>query len=53
MITLRWILLAGYAPVWARALCLPSAQAERWVRLFPVCHARHRQVDDLALINET
>jgi hypothetical protein len=38
-----------------RQACLPSAQAERWVRIFPVCRlpvrfrtqtgARHRQVD--------
>jgi len=32
-----------------RQACLPSAQAGRWVRIFPVCRARHRQVDHLGL----
>jgi len=56
-----------------RQACLPSAQAERWVRIFPVCRlpvrfrtclrrerdrqaqtgARHRQVEDLGLLDET
>jgi len=46
----------------ARGTCLPSAQARRWVRIFPVCRlpvrfrtqtgARHRQVDDLPPLDE-
>jgi hypothetical protein len=43
---------AGCALGPARGPCLPSAQAERWVRIFPVCRARHRQVDHLGLLDE-
>jgi hypothetical protein len=42
----------GRARARARAPCLPSAQAGRWVRIFPVCRGRHRQVNDLGPLDE-
>ena len=36
----------------AGGLCACAGQSPRWVRIFPVCRGRHRQVDDLGLLDD-